>query len=451
MILAALLFGVAQATEIPHETFTLDNGLQVILLPDRRIPKVVVDVWYDVGSYDDPPGRSGFAHLFEHLMFKGTERVGEGQFDALMEQAGGWNNATTSDERTNYFNVGPSSALELLLWLEADRMTSLDITQAKLDVEREVVRNEKRQNYEDRPYGGIWIELPFMLFGPDDPRHRPGIGSHEELMAATLDDVTSFYETWYVASNAVLAVAGDFDPAVVRDLIRRLFGPLPARPKPERATPPAPESPFVAMSAIHDDVSASMQVMACHAPPAFTDEDAALDVLAHILTGSPDARLSRELVYTNQVPSVDTSVWSGRWSSLFLAQILHEPRDPGDAPMAAILDDAGQALVRRTIREELRALAGDRPPTDDEIARAVRNLEVDMIRGAETLLGRAELLQRYQMYVGRTDFFAEDLERYRRVTPQAVAAQAARLADGACSWVVVDPRPPGDEPEGGAE
>ena len=293
MLPLLLALSTAQAVDVPHETFTLDNGLEVVLIPDRRVPKVVVDVWYDVGSYDDPPGRSGFAHLFEHLMFKGTERVGEGQFDALMEQAGGWNNATTSDERTNYFNVGPSSALELLLWLEADRMTSLDITQPKLDVEREVVRNEKRQNYEDRPYGGVWIALPELLFDRQDPRRRPGIGSHEELMAATLDDVTSFYETWYVPSNAVLAVAGDFDPVATRATIERLFGPLPKRPKPERATPPAPDLPFRRLDYIDDDVSSSMQVMACHAPPAYTDADAALDVLAHILTGSPDARLSR--------------------------------------------------------------------------------------------------------------------------------------------------------------
>jgi len=187
MILASLLaLCTAHAAEIPHETYTLDNGLQVVLIPDRRIPKVVVDVWYDVGSYDDPPGRSGFAHLFEHLMFKGTQRVGEGQFDALMEQAGGWNNATTSDERTNYFNVGPSSALELLLWLEADRMTSLDITQRKLDVEREVVRNEKRQNYEDRPYGAVWITLPEMLFGPDDPRADGGDARRRHLVLRDL-------------------------------------------------------------------------------------------------------------------------------------------------------------------------------------------------------------------------------------------------------------------------
>lgn len=440
MLPLLLALSTAHAVDVPHETFTLDNGLEVVLIPDRRVPKVVVDVWYDVGSYDDPAGRSGFAHLFEHLMFKGTERVGEGQFDALMEQAGGWNNATTSDDRTNYFNVGPSSALELLLWLEADRMTSLDITQPKLDVEREVVRNEKRQNYEDRPYGGVWIELPFMLFGSEDPRHRPGIGSHEELMASTLDDVTAFYETWYVPSNAVLAVAGDFDPAATRAMIERLFGPLPTRPKPERPTPSAPERPFLKMNAIQDDVSSSMQVMACHAPPAYTDEDAALDVLALLLAGSNDARLSRKLVLTNIVPSVDVGVWSGRWSSLFIASVTHRPAEREGSDMAAAVDDTVQAMVRHDIRRELEALAGEKPATQDEISRAVRNLEVGAIRGVETLLGRAEQLQRYRMYAGKYDHFEDDLARYRRVTPQAIAAQAARLADGACAWIVVDPR-----------
>src|SRR5262249_20288989 len=158
---------------------------------------VVVDLWYDVGSIDDPAGRSGFAHLFEHLMFKGTRAVGEGGFDRAMESVGGSNNASTGDERTNYYDLGPAQALELFLWLEADRMTGLDITQEKMDVEREVVRNERRQNYEDAPYGEAWLSLPTMLYPASHPLSRPGIGDHADLLAASLDDVRAFYARYY--------------------------------------------------------------------------------------------------------------------------------------------------------------------------------------------------------------------------------------------------------------
>ncbi|TVQ88805.1 MAG: insulinase family protein [Deltaproteobacteria bacterium] len=442
MIALLLSLTSAQAVDIPHQTFELENGLEVVLIPDRSLPKVVVDVWYDVGSYDDPEGRSGFAHLFEHLMFKGTARVGEGQFDTLMEEAGGWNNATTADDRTNYFNVGPSSALELLLWLEADRMTSLDITQNKLDVEREVVRNEKRQNYEDRPYGGMWIALPPALYPKDNPLHRPGIGSHEELMAATLQDVTAFYETFYVPSNAVLAVAGDFDPDQTRELITTLFGGLPARPKPERQLVEMSDTPAKDRVVLHDDVSLVMTRLAWHAAPSYTDEDAALDVLAHILGGSQDARLQRALVHESSLAvDVGAGMWSSRWGGVFSINAVLPPQERSEA-------EAGEAALRQAVYTEIQALAGDRPPTADEVARAVRNLELSVVEGIETLLGRAEQLQRYRLHTGEFDYVERDVARYRRVTPQAVIDQAKLLTADRSTTIAVFPRPAGHQ--GGA-
>lgn len=418
-VLLALAGTPAQALEVPHETYTLDNGLEVVLIPDRRLPKVVVDVWYDVGSYDDPQGRSGFAHLFEHLMFKGTGRVKEGEFDSVMEQAGGWNNASTADERTNYFDVAPSSALDLLLWLEADRMTSLDITQKKLDVEREVVRNEKRQNYEDRPYGGMWIALPGALFPESNPMHRPGIGSHEELMAATLADVTGFYERYYVPGNATLAVAGDFDPDTLKPRIAELFGSLPVREVPERDLAPMPEKPAVAEVTLQDDVTLPMTMLVWHGPAAYQDGDAARDVLTHILAGAQDSRLTRRLVHEERLAQeVDASQWSGRWNSQFEVDAIVAP-------------DGDLARVEAVIDEELAALAGERPPTEEEIARAVANLELSLVHQAETLLGRAELLQRYRMYVGRYDYLDEDIQRYRDVSVDDVVAQAKLLSPDA--------------------
>ena len=202
-----LVLSTANAMDIPHEHFELENGLDVILIEDHRLPTVVVDTWYGVGSYDDPMGASGFAHLFEHLMFMGTERVPEGEFDGRMEIAGGWNNASTGDDRTNYYDVGPSEILDLLLYMEADRMTGLDITQEKLDLQREVVRNERRQNYEDAPYGGIWLALSEMMYPESHPYHWEGIGSHEHLLAATLAEATSFLASSTGAAGAAAAVA----------------------------------------------------------------------------------------------------------------------------------------------------------------------------------------------------------------------------------------------------
>ena len=180
----------ASAVEIHHETYVMDNSMTVLLLEDHALPQVVVDLWYGVGSFDDPQGASGFAHLFEHLMFMGTDRVAE--FDPIMEAAGGANNASTMDDVTNYYSWGTSNVLDLLLFLEADRMTGLDITQEKLDLQREVVRNELRQNYEDPPYGPVWLEIPAMIYPEEHPYRLSGIGSHEDLLNASLEHVQSF-------------------------------------------------------------------------------------------------------------------------------------------------------------------------------------------------------------------------------------------------------------------
>ncbi|MFK7928433.1 MAG: M16 family metallopeptidase [Myxococcota bacterium] len=414
-LLLSLLTPTAQAVEVAHETYELDNGLQVILVPDQRLPKVVVDVWYDVGSYDDPQGRSGFAHLFEHLMFKGTDRVGEGDFDAFMEQAGGWNNATTGDERTNYFDVAPSSALELLLWLEADRMTALDVTQAKLDVEREVVRNEKRQNYEDRPYGAVWISLPPAMYPEANPLHRSGIGNHEELMAATLEDVTGFYETYYGPNNAVLTVAGDFETAKIKPLIKTLFGGLPRRDVPERVLQKMPTKPVKSTVDLTDDVTLPMVMYAYFGPAGFKPGDAERDVLAYVLAGSDDARLSRRLVHEERlVEDVSVSQYSGRWDSSFLVQIMASPTSDLDR-------------IEAIVNEEIAALAADRPPTPQEVDRARASLEMSLLGGVETVLGKAEILQRYRMYTGRTDYLEADLARYATVTPDSAKAEASKL------------------------
>lgn len=401
----------------PVDTWRLDNGIDVILLPDPSLPKVVVDVWYDVGSADDPLGKSGFAHLFEHLMFKGTQNVGEGEFDRLMEAVGGSNNASTGDERTNYYDFGPKGALELLLWLEADRMTGLQITQTKLDVEREVVRNERRQNYEDAPYGEVWLALPAMLFPPEHPLSRSGIGEHPDLLAATLEDVTAFYAKYYVPGNASVTIAGDFDPIAIRPWILETLGSLPARPVPERVLPPVPDVPHEAFRQLTDDVALPATVSAWHSAALYTDEDAALDVLAGILAGSDDSRLVKRLVYDDRsAQEIDVAQMSGRWGSIFMVQ-------------AFVAPDHTLEEVDAAIDEELAAFLSDKPPTDEEIERSRNNREIEKLYAAESLLGRAETVQSWRLHLGQVDGYEHDVGRFRRVDRAALIAEAAKLTE----------------------
>ena len=305
------LLSTVNGMNIPHESYELENGLKVILLEDHTLPKVVVDTWYSVGSYDDPKGASGFAHLFEHLMFMGTAQIPEKEFDRKMEIAGGWNNATTGDDTTNYFDVGPSELVDLLLYMEADRMTGLDITQHKLDLQREVVRNERRQNYEDRPYGKIWLEMPEMLYPPEHPYHLEGIGSHEDLLAATLETVNNFYADWYRPNNATLCVAGDFDPEHVKARIEEWYGPLKAGKEVIHAPSTPPTAPIVKDKTITDQVPAPVFLLMWHSPVYFEQGDADADVLASILAGSPEARLTSKLVYEDRsVQEIDVFQFS---------------------------------------------------------------------------------------------------------------------------------------------
>src|SRR5262245_33391769 len=211
---------------------TLDNGLRVIVAPDRLVPVVAINLWYDVGSRHETPGKTGFAHLFEHFMFQGSRNVSKAEHMSLIQGAGGVNNATTFFDRTNYFETLPSNQLELGLWLEADRMATLldALSQENLDNQREVVKNEKRQSYDNRPYGSFYEKLQGHLFPPEHPYHHSTIGSMDDLDAASLEDVSEFFRTYYAPNNAVLSVVGDVDPTAVRAWANRYFGGIPPNP-----------------------------------------------------------------------------------------------------------------------------------------------------------------------------------------------------------------------------
>src|SRR5437660_5590448 len=292
----------SQALHVPYQTFTLSNGLQVLLHEDHSVPLVSVNMWYHVGSSDEKPGRTGFAHLFEHIMFMGSQHVPTGEFDRLLEAAGGDNNGSTTEDRTNYYEDAPSNALPLPLWLDSDRLGFLlpEITAEKVDLQRGVVQTERRQSYENRPYGLAEENILQRLYPPNHPYHWPVIGSMADLQAATLEDVRQFFRTYYTPNNATLAIAGDITARDARQLAERYFGDIPRGPAVTRTPPPRVSVAGVG-AVLEDRVQVPRVYDAWHTVKAFSADDATLDVLANVLAGGRSSRLYRRLVYERQV------------------------------------------------------------------------------------------------------------------------------------------------------
>ena len=419
-LLASLLLA-ATPTLVQFERYTLPNGLTVILTPDRRLPIVGVNLWYHVGGANETPGRSGFAHLFEHLMFQGSKhRTGNEQdFAGLLEAAGSSDlNASTWNDRTNYFETLPANRLELSLWLESERMAFLldGLDQTKLDTQRDVVRNERRQSVENTPYGKAEVRVVELLFPKPHPYHGAVIGSHEDLQAATLEDVKSFFRTFYVPTNASLVIAGDFDPVQARALVDKYFGPIPRAPR-----PPAPSVKTLPVTrqireTLSDDVQLSRIFMGVIAPPAWSDEGFAFDVLQELLAGGKTGRLYRALVFDRQVAQ-DVEMFTDKATFGTESEIKVTVK-PGHLPAEA------EALVDA----ELERL-GRTPPTDAELRRAQRNIEARLYRGLERLNGngsRADLLNALQMWRNDPGFVNQLVARYRAVTPAQVQESARR-------------------------
>src|SRR4051812_2839884 len=289
--------------KIDFETFVLPNGLTVILHVDRGSPLVAVNLWYHVGSKDEEPGRTGFAHLFEHLMFMGSKNAPYPSFDTIMEAWGGHNNGTTSNDRTNYYEIGPTNLLETMLWLEADRLATLAevITDEELERLRKVVQNERRQSYENRPYGQSELAIPDAMYPADHPYHWPTIGSHEDLEAAGLQDVRDFFTRFYLPSNASLVVAGDFDLPTGRALVEKYFGWIPKRPAPARRTPPPATITENKDITLTDRVQLPRLRLCWHSPALFAAGDADLDLAAQVLGGGKSSRLYKTLVFEQRL------------------------------------------------------------------------------------------------------------------------------------------------------
>ncbi len=399
----------AQALKVPVETFTLPNGLRVAVHEDHAAPLVAVNVWYHVGSGREVPGRSGFAHLFEHMLFQGSAHVGDDQHFAIVQEAGGTLNGSTNGDRTNYFELVPANFLETALWLESDRMGYLlqALTQAKLDNQRDVVKNERRQNYENRPYGMTSIKIGELLYPPEHPYHWPTIGYPEDLTAASLDDVKGFFSQWYNPTNACLVVAGDVKTAEAKRLATKYFAGLPAGPKPAPLTVTPATLDADKREVIEDRVTLPQISIAWHTVPLWAPDDAVLDVVAEILAQGKTSRLYQRLVYQEQ---------SAQTVSAFQFS-----RELGGAFQMSAQAREGFTLTQMesAIMEEIARLARD-GPTGDELTRAKNGAEARSIFALQALLGKADRINSYMTFRGRPDLFNEELENVRKVTDEDV-------------------------------
>ena len=401
------------APTIKFEKYTLPNGLVVILSEDHRLPLVSTNIWYHVGPANELPGRTGFAHLFEHMMFEGSKHVPGNSHIRFMEAAGASDlNGTTDFDRTNYFETIPSNQLELALWLESDRMGYLpdQLDQASLTNQQDVVRNERRQSIENSPYGIVEEAVFHNLFPKAHPYHADVMGSHADIQAAKLEDVRNFFKLYYAPNNASIAIVGDFDPAQAKQLVEKYFGPLKRGapvPKIAAVTPPIASERRVV---IHDQVELPRVYMAWLTSPIFKPGDAQADLSSEILGGGKSSRLYKKLVYDKQI-ALDVSASQ---NSLILGSVFEivVTARPGHTPEE----------MEKAIDEELEAFRKD-GPTPTELDRAQNGIETRMIQGLERLGGFggvADRLNEYNHYLGNPDYIAHDLGRYQKATVASI-------------------------------
>lgn len=400
------------APQVDVEKYTLDNGLTVLLSRDTRLPVVAVEVRYLVGSAHEPKGRSGFAHLFEHLMFQGSKSY-DNEYFGPYEPIGASVNGTTNTDRTNYYERVPSNYLELALWMESDRMAGLleVLTQKKLDNQRDVVKNERRQRYENTPYGMVWKYFSNKLYPVGHPYQHTTIGSHADLTAATLDDVKAFFRQYYAPKNAVLTIVGDFEVEATKAMIERYFGSLAPG---QRAPTPTAEMPVLEKK-IHivetDDVKLPRVYLAWHSPALYAPGDAALDVLASVLSDGKTSRLYKPLVYDQKVAKDVSAFQVSRGLSGFFV----------------VVATAAPGKTAQELHTALRGALSDAlatPPSGAELSDAINAWKKSFFGRVESVLSRAQLLSNYEHLTGTPDYIQQDLARYTDLTSKAVHGAA---------------------------
>lgn len=394
--------------EVPYEQFRLDNGLNVILHRDPSTPVISINLWFHVGSAYEKPHRTGFAHLFEHIMFEGSGHVPEGMFDEWFEAVGASTNGWTSNDYTTYVETFSSSALDLALFLESDRMGyQLDaMSEASVDGQRDVVKNERRQSYENRPYGLAWETLGEALYPQGHPYHWPVIGYMDDLSAAGYGDVVDFFSTYYRPNNASLVIAGDIDYDEARALVEKWFGEIPRGPDVERVVIENPVLEEESRLLLEDEVQLPRLYSAWLTPPFYKPGDAAADVTSEILAGDKNSRLYKRLVYELQIAQDVTSFVDSGFSSQLIVVVT--------AREGTSLEE-----LRVVMDEEIERLRNE-PPTAREVQRVVNVYEASFLERVEQLDRRADMLNRYYYYVGDPNYFDKDLARYEDLKPKDI-------------------------------
>lgn len=418
---------------IPIDTFRLDNGLFVTLSQDRTAPIVAVNLWYHVGSANERQGRTGFAHLFEHMLFQGSEHVGSNEHFELIQRAGGTLNGSTWLERTNYYETLPSNQLALALWLEADRMGSLlpAMTQEKLDTQRDVVKNERRWSVDNQPYG-TWVErLTALTFPESHPFHHSLIGSMEDLSEASLDDIKQFFATYYTPDNAVLSIAGDFDSFEARSLVEKYFGEIPqGRGKPPLTAmdvPPTFGKP--SRQVVDDDVALPRLYMAFRSPVFGSDDYYAASVAGAILGMRRGSRLHRALVRERQV-AADATAFTfdlAKATDLLVLDVIARPETSPERLEEEVRREVDE-LVRGGVRQE-------------EVDRAVALIDTEIVTALQSASERADRLSMFATYFGDPALLNEQPAKYQAVTVDTVNEFAvSRLGEDNRATLLFVPR-----------
>jgi predicted Zn-dependent peptidase len=435
-----------QIASTPIEQFTLKNGLRVVLSKDSAVPVVSVAVYYDVGSRNEREGLTGFAHLFEHMMFQGSENVAKAAHFQYIFNAGGTMNGTTSTERTNYFETLPSNYLPLAFWLESDRMRSLKVTQENLDNQRNAVQEEKRLRYDNQPYVNAFLLMNELIFTNQANAHST-IGSMEDLDAATIDDVREFFRIYYAPNNAVLSVVGDFDYAEARELIEKYFGSIPSQSNPPPVDVSETEDVAKREDTYHDPLApAPAFVLGWKIAARRTPEFYALSLAGSLLFDGDSARLYQKLVKGDEsVVSIEGGIDERRGPSAFYIFALPKPGEE-------------VAAIREKIFAEIKAIATE-GPSDEEMEKLRNSLCNDAVRGRQSTMYRAQRLAEFALYDSSPQLFDEELDHYLSVTADDIKRAVAQFID-VDNRVVLDiipasqpaeaippasPQPPGDD------
>jgi len=396
--------------EIPYEKEKLTNGLEIILYQNITIPFIAVNIWYRTGSANEKKGKTGLAHLFEHMMFQGSKNVPKEMHFRYIQEAGGTLNASTSFDRTNYFEKLPANDLELALWLESDRMgfflDSLD--QIKLNNQRSVVLNERLERYDNQPYGLAWEKLISSLYPEDHPYSWPTIGYAKDIESYNLEDVSNFFKSYYSPSNATIVVAGNFESDRVKNLIGKYFNDISSNGKPEKLFSDSVRLKEEKHILLEDKITLERIYFAWHSPKAFQDDDAALDILSDLLTGSKNARLTRKLVYELEIAQdVSAMQFSGKYGGHFMIMVTAKPGKSLDEIKKIVFDEIS-ILARTSISQH-------------ELDRSKNVIKSNFIYSLQNIDTVADMLNLYNFYLDEPNSFNFDLNRYNKVKQNEIS------------------------------